>query len=334
MKIWEELYSFIMKNIKKTLSSPKAANACISLLIVLFNKKGKMNLNEAKYIWENFQLCFKLSKNRIVKDDLCLENELQINLAYLMEILAKFASLFTKSISKKIIQDFILPFTNIGSQQERQFSIFMALSLLDFVSIPKEDWDKLASLLFTHSDEDTDQVRMSIFSGIGIIAKFGGQKFKKFEKPSLDILLPAIECETHTKIAGYVKDSASASLGKIIKYQQYLSDNEIIRKWLSLLPLKYDTDNQDEQEFILSSFLQENPKIICGNSYQNLDIIIEIILKIMKNPDSLLDDNKSKAAQSLKKIEEQGGKEKLKQVCLNLNPSKQKVIENLLQQQI
>ncbi|OIV95710.1 hypothetical protein TanjilG_01504 [Lupinus angustifolius] len=142
---------------------------------------------------------------------------------------------------------------------------------------------------------DEDMI-LEIARGIGICATYGGQKFKTIVNEAISRLYSLIEHEHSIKeeeeessYGAYKSGMAVTALGMIYEFHWENIDGrpEVIRSWLSFLPL---TDHLNLAKYVhgrLSKMLKREEADVLGPNNENLPKIVSIVRAILLRRDEL-----------------------------------------------
>ncbi|XP_019438860.1 PREDICTED: uncharacterized protein LOC109344550 [Lupinus angustifolius] len=136
--------------------------------------------------------------------------------------------------------------------------------------------------------------QLEIARGIGICAKYGGQKFKTIANVAISKLYSLIEHEQSIKgeesrDGAMISDMAVSALGKICEFHHKNIDGpeEVIRTWLNFLPLRNDLSLAKNVHGQLCKMLKREDVVVLGPDNENLPKIISILSTILLQCDEL-----------------------------------------------
>ncbi|KAK6590573.1 karyopherin beta [Cryptosporidium xiaoi] len=106
--------------------------------------------------------------------------------------------------------------------------------------------------------------------------------FSNILNDALQVLLLRLQSKTKGKSFNLAKDNCTNVLGNIIAYHQNSISNihEIVNLWISLLPMKYDTDEAQNSHTTLMNLVESKNSHILGPNLENFPRILGIFIDI------------------------------------------------------
>lgn len=163
--------------------------------------------------------------------------------------------------------------------------------------------EALAKFLeFCKKPINTDVLHNSVF-GLGTISKrIDRNAFKQIRGEILQTLSSVITAsDAYSEGKANITENAISSLGKIALYQSDLNDKmseEVLIKFLQLLPLKHDMDEaQNVHKMLFEEILKKNECLVMGSADVQkalIDAITNINKIFSENPESEILDETGK----------------------------------------
>jgi len=197
-----------------------------------------------------------------------------------------------KDISQEIVECIIKEWIpKYLKENASAFEIKMAILIIDdmieflgqaFIGISL--WTEMGNILIKYASYPDCKIRRAANYGIGILAQDTTSDFNIFAENALNALANSLQIQIENRNEsewGGAKDNATASLGKMLKYQySFINLENCFYLWIRNLPIIYDETESIEQHGTLCDFIINKPEFSYGANLVNLDQIIRILVKI------------------------------------------------------
>lgn len=268
--------------------------------LTLLHKKEKV---EEELIKEKENGMDKIDSDDEEEDEDDIVGEIEKDIEDIEEVLTSIAdvmgSLFSThkelslEIVDKLLQD-LLPkyFEEKSSNFEKKMGLFILDDMIEFLgqTLLEKIWPNIHTITVGYTDHKATELRQAACYGVGEFAKHTVKDYNLYANDALNALSKALDINSDGEDDeewGHARDNAIASLGKIIKFQHNSIDvNNIILKWLNLLPLKYDAKEAANQHDFLCDVVISNSQLVVGENNSNLPRIIRILAKVYDSKNS------------------------------------------------
>ncbi len=194
----------------------------------------------------------------------------------------------SQEVVQSIINDWIPKYLKDNSSPfEIKMAILIIDDMIEFLGqefIGENLWTEMGTILIKYSIFPECKIRRAANYGIGILAQNTVKAFNLFAESALTTLANSLQIQIENRNEGEwggAKDNATASLGKMIKYQgSFVNLENCFYLWIRNLPIVYDETESIEQHGILTDFIMAKPDLAYGNNLVNLDQILRIFVKI------------------------------------------------------
>ncbi len=229
------------------------------------NKKTKKNKNEDDSLEGDL--------SDLLDEDIEKIQNIQSEISDVIGILFKTHKNLSGDIIEIILKEFLPKFVNSKSNFEQKMALYITDDLIEYLGqkILFNVWDDLYNLITNLCKKKDDEIRQAAAYGIGIFTKFTDDNFNKYAEGLINALKEGLKItpddENDEESFGLAYDNLIASIGKIIYYrfnndiiQKYT--NELIDIWITNLPIKYDSTEQEQQhEWFCDMILFKNELI-------------------------------------------------------------------------
>ena len=192
-------------------------------------------------------------------------------------------------VNKLIVEYLPKYFKDESSNFEKKLGFFILDDMIEYLGqeLLFNFWNDIFQILMKHSTSKLCSIRQAVIYGIGEFAKFTKTDYQNYAQNSIEALLNAYNVqrlESDTKEAYQsARDNATASIGKIIKYQgEKINLKETTEKWVHFLPIEEDRSEGKEQYELLCEIILKRSDIIVGDNNKNLPQIIKVLSKAYK----------------------------------------------------
>ena len=237
----------------------------INLVSKKENKKTKKNKNEDDSLEGDL--------SDLLDEDIEKIQNIQSEISDVIGILFKTHKNISGDIIEIILKEFLPKFVNSKSNFEQKMALYITDDLIEYLGqkILFNVWDDLYNLITNLCKKKDDEIRQAAAYGIGIFTKFTDDNFNKYAEGLINALKEGLKItpddENDEESFGLAYDNLIASIGKIIYYrfnndiiQKY--SNELIDIWITNLPIKYDSTEQEQQhEWFCDMILFKNELI-------------------------------------------------------------------------
>ena len=237
----------------------------INLVSKKENKKTKKNKNEDDSLEGDL--------SDLLDEDIEKIQNIQSEISDVIGILFKTHKNLSGDIIEIILKEFLPKFVNSKSNFEQKMALYITDDLIEYLGqkILFNVWDDLYNLITNLCKKKDDEIRQAAAYGIGIFTKFTDDNFNKYAEGLINALKEGLKItpddENDEESFGLAYDNLIASIGKIIYYrfnndiiQKY--SNELIDIWITNLPIKYDSTEQEQQhEWFCDMILFKNELI-------------------------------------------------------------------------
>lgn len=297
----------IFETAKLFLTGPEI-NSMFAKFIEIFNKIEKSRTELVKHK-ETAEEALKKEKLNTVKDE-DSDNEFEddedniemfeYDINNLENILTGFSDVMGtifkhhKSLCLEVVNNLIveyLPryFKDESSNFEKKLGFFILDDMIEYLGqeLLEKFWNDIFQILIKHSTSKICSIRQAVIYGIGEFAKFTKTDFQVYSQCSIEALInaynvPRLDGDLKESYVS-ARDNATASIGKIIKYQgEKINLKEVVDKWISFLPIEEDKSEGKEQYELLCDIVLKRSDIIVGENNKNLPQIIKVLSKAYK----------------------------------------------------
>merc|ERR1712151_919391 len=297
-----------MFEIAKLFLTAPEINSMFAKFIDMFNKIQKSR-NELVKGKETAEETLKKEKQNFVKDD-DSDNEFEddeenidmfeYDINNLENILTGFSDVMGtifkhhKNLCLEVVNTLLqecLPkyFQDGSSNFDKKLGFFILDDMIEYLGqeLLMNYWNDMFQILIKHSTSTICSLRQAVIYGIGEFAKYTKTDYEKYQQGSLEALVAAFNVprqegdlkEAHQS----ARDNATASIGKIIKYQGEKIDlKTVCDKWISFLPIEEDKSEGKEQYELLCKIVLERSDIIVGENNKDLPQIIKVLSRAYK----------------------------------------------------
>ena len=232
--------------------------------------------------------------NDLINDDIEKIENIQEEIADNIGILLKTHKQIADEIIMKLIKEIIPTYFNSTNMFEVKMSLEIADDLIEFIGqdmLGNDTWNFMYQIITKLVTVNDASIRQAASYGIGNFAKFTTNNFDNYSKGLIDALYNGMnikdteektdngndnkqEEEEEYNEYGLAFDNMVSALGKIINYQfnsQIVQAglNDIITKWISNLPIKYDDTEKEQQHDWLVNMFIEKRELIPANCYSH-----------------------------------------------------------------
>eukprot|EP01130_Rhizamoeba_saxonica_P013734 TRINITY_DN589_c0_g2_i1.p1 TRINITY_DN589_c0_g2~~TRINITY_DN589_c0_g2_i1.p1 ORF type:complete len:1097 (-),score=272.59 TRINITY_DN589_c0_g2_i1:62-3352(-) len=221
-----------------------------------------------------------------IREELSKEDDVTTELAELIGALVKYhPDIFLNQFGDQI--QLVLGLLDPSkSPAERQLGVCI---FDDIVEHTKEQsfplFQRFLPILLQYSQDQHAGVRQASCYGLGVCAEHGGETFKPYGEATFQALISVISAEGSRNMTnGAATENAISSVGKILKNHSYLLGDqltEIMRMWLSWLPLEIDEIEAKVVHEQLTNFILSSHPTIFGNDFAHLPIILRIFAQLL-----------------------------------------------------
>lgn len=194
----------------------------------------------------------------------------------------------SQEIAECIIKEWIPKYLK---ENASVFEIKMAILIIDdMIEYLGQDflgqslWNEMGTILIKYTNFPDCKIRRAANYGVGILAQNTQKDFSVFAENALNGLASSLQIQIESRNEaewGGAKDNATASLGKMLKYQfAFVNLQNCFSLWLRNLPIKYDETESIEQHTILCDFVLNKPESAYAADLVNLDHIVRVFVKI------------------------------------------------------
>lgn len=183
-----------------------------------------------------------------------------------------------KELSGDIIQVIItkiLPkyVSSSSSSFEAKMALYIADDMIEFLGMDvlANIWNDIFKLITSLALSKDDTIRQAAVYGIGIFAKFTTKDFDNYAPKLIEALQEAEKfkpnSEEDEETWNLAHDNIIGAYGRILFHQhesQIVKQNQadLIERWISNLPIKYDTNEQEQQHEWLADMALLKPELI------------------------------------------------------------------------
>jgi len=253
----------------------------------------------------------------------------------------------------KLIKEIIPTYFNSKNMFEVKMSLEISDDLIEYIGqnmLGEDTWNFMYQIITKLVTVNDASIRQAASYGIGNFAKFTTNNFDNYSKGLIDSLYNGMnikdseenedngnekEDEEEYNEYGLAFDNMVSALGKIINYQfnsQIVQTglNELITKWISSLPIKYDDTEKEQQHDWLVNMFIEKRELIPANCYSHYFLCLAKIYNT-KSSNEEIDKKIFKIFNELVKNDD-----KLRQIVDSLynDPNTNDVIKNKLKKLI
>ena len=228
-----------------------------------------------------------LDLNDLLKEDIESKEYIQEEIADNMGILLKTHKQISDEIISKLLKEIIPTYFNSSDMFEVKMSLNISDDLIEYIGqdmLGNDTWNFMYQIITKLVISNDASIRQAASYGIGNFAKFTSNNFDNYSKGLIDALFNAMNIKNNTENKnekkedddndsyGLAFDNIVSALGKIINYQPnsqivQAGLNELITKWISNLPIKYDEVEQEQQhEWLVDIFISKR-ELIPENCY-------------------------------------------------------------------
>ncbi len=195
----------------------------------------------------------------------------------------------SQEIAECIIKEWIPKYLkeNTSSAFEIKMAILIIDDMIEYLGqdfLGQSLWTEMGAILIKYTNFPDCKIRRAANYGVGILAQNTQKDFNIFAENALNALASSLQIQIETRNEsewGGAKDNATASLGKMLKYQHsFVNLENCFNLWLRNLPIVYDETESVEQHTILCDFILNKPEFAYGADLVNMDHIIRIFVKI------------------------------------------------------
>ncbi|XP_052784006.1 importin-5-like [Mya arenaria] len=175
------------------------------------------------------------------------------------------------------------------------------------------------------------EVRQAAAFGIGVMAMFGGEAYKKVYPEVMPILLQVINAPDSRSVENASPtENAIAAVTKICKYHpDTVNITELLPMWLSWLPVTEDTDEAVHIYNYLCDLIDSGNPLILGEANRNLPILIQINAQALAS--NVLENDEEVKNRVLQITRVALNDQSIREACLSILTEEQKqAIENEL----
>lgn len=184
-----------------------------------------------------------------------------------------------KAVSQKVAVDLlerILPkfLKNNENVFDNRVGIFILEDLMEVFGQQELSnyWSEFVSILAFYSESTYCPLSQAALYGLGLTCKLTTFGFENYIKQVLSTCLKVLELSGDgysEEEFNHARDNAISNLGKIIRYQSAsLTEGdlkELVGKWLSLLPLCYDVEENEFNVDLVSELVENGSAILTHN---------------------------------------------------------------------
>ncbi|XP_062957947.1 importin-5 [Cynocephalus volans] len=179
--------------------------------------------------------------------------------------------------------------------------------------------------------DNSPEVRQAAAYGLGVMAQYGGDNYRRFCTEALPLLVRVIQsADSKTKENVNATENCISAVGKIMKFKpDCVNVEEVLPHWLSWLPLHEDKEEAVQTFNYLCDLIESNHPIVLGPNNTNLPKIFSIIAEgemheAIKHEDPCA----KRLANVVRQVQTSGG---LWTECISqLSPEQQAAIQELL----
>jgi len=315
-------------------------------------ENGCLNLQQVKDLVHDVCLLIRMSKNRRldlsgknpdddaddsahIREDLSREDELLRELAEVVGALVRYhPDFFMEAFQQELFGLVGELIQKHCASAERQ----LALCIFDDVvehgkerSFPL--WDLFMPFMLEYAVDTTPEVRQAACYGLGVCAQQGAEKFSPYTGKVLELLVSVIKHPlSREEDNAPPTENAISSVGKIIHYQASQLGNdvsEILKMWLSWLPLEVDDIEARAVHSHLFTFITSNHPHIFGKDFANLPKILSIFAFLLQKDNPPLVDDKGVIVTIIKQMQQQMPGELLAKAFEVLSAQEKSVLQNV-----
>ena len=224
----------------------------------------------------------------LIDEDIKNYEDIQSEIADNIGMLLKTHKQIADEIITKILTNIIPSYSNSENIFEVKMGLFIADDLIEYIGqdmLGHDNWSLMYKIVTGLVVNKDTAIRQAAAYGIGNFARFTTNNFDNYSKGLIDALYNAMNIkkgdedqdddDEEYNTYGMSVDNMVSALGKIINYQfnstvVQAGLNELIRKWIMNLPIKYDETEKDQQhEWLADLFLTKRHLINedCYNHY-------------------------------------------------------------------
>jgi hypothetical protein len=229
-------------------------------------------------------------ENLFIREELGRESQYVADIAEIITAIVKnHKSNFLTVFNDMKMIDFILSLlNNPQSDPERQLAICIFDDIVEHTQEQSHPlFPMFIPVILQHAKSPHTGIRQAITFGCGVYAQFGGTVIQPYIESILNTLLEIIsQPNSRNKTYASSTENAISSVGKIIKFQPQLLGNklpEVVRLWLSWLPLEIDIIEAKVVHRQLCELIQSNNPHVFGENFKNLPVILNIFSDIISS---------------------------------------------------
>lgn len=255
-------------------------------------KENLKNINNNKTEDDEYEEEDAHDPEQIFKDEIQEIEDIQ---GYISDVIG-FSFKTHKDISHDVVECIIkewLPkyFKENTSNFEIKMGILIIDDMIEFLGqnfIGNTLWNEMASILIKYTVFPECKIRRAANYGVGILAQNTVHDFSLYSDKAIELLANSLQIQIENRNElewGGAKDNATASIGKILKYQSnHINLENCFFLWIRNLPIIYDETESIEQHGLLCDFVLSKPEFSLGSEFINLDQILRIFSKIYGTP--------------------------------------------------
>lgn len=313
-KLFIYLYD-LLNNCGQILTKPEV-NQLFEKILYFFDlvEKERLDLNEKKQKNRNLPRSQDDDQDDedigdFIKEDLEEIENTQTQISDTIGMLFKTHKELSGDIIQVIITKILPKYASSSSSSfEAKMALYIADDMIEFLGMEvlANIWNDIFNLVTSLALSKDDAIRQAAVYGIGIFAKFTTKDFDNYAPKLIEALREAEKfkpnSEEDEETWNLAHDNIIGAYGRILFHQhesQIVKQNQVdlIERWISNLPIKYDTNEQEQQHEWLADMALLKPELIpekcvehtfkalakIYNSKSSNDVINDKIKKVFTN---------------------------------------------------